>query len=403
MRPADIRQLALAAGAALWTSAAYGQSAATTFVDLTAAAGYGTNESLRFDESEGGGFLRGSARGVHAWSGERDSTSLSAFVENSFYLNESGSRPIFAVNADTQHIASERVRLFGGVSFSGDFGGQLSTRFVEVPREPQVPDPAEPPPLTIEDPDFFAFGGRHYQLNGHAGAAITATERSSIGISGGAQRAIFTNDFLNDYTTLFASGSYNHTLSERTTVGGALNLRRTDYDNSGAHTSIINPAATIRTRLSENWNADASVGVLIGRQKDDGESENQLSLTLSGALCRTTDFERLCGRVSRDAQSASRASLVNSTVASIDWFRRLDEVQTVQLSAAVTRFEGELLTEEDFRSNHFRLAGSYSRRIGQRLSAGADVALRKLSTTGPDPETALSASLFLRYRIGDLL
>jgi hypothetical protein len=49
-----------------------------------------------------------------------------------------------------------------------------------------------------------------------------------------------------------------------------------------------------------------------------------------------------------------------------------------------------------------RAAASYSRRIATRLFGGVNLAARKLTQNGPDPKTDLNASLFIRYRLGDV-
>jgi hypothetical protein len=49
-----------------------------------------------------------------------------------------------------------------------------------------------------------------------------------------------------------------------------------------------------------------------------------------------------------------------------------------------------------------RLAASYSRRINERLSGGVDLGARKLRREGVDPDTDISGTVFVRYRIGDL-
>ena len=54
------------------------------------------------------------------------------------------------------------------------------------------------------------------------------------------------------------------------------------------------------------------------------------------------------------------------------------------------------------RATYFRAAADYSRNIGRRLFSGVSLSGRKVAQNGPDPRTDLSASLFLRYRLGDL-
>ena len=412
--------LAASAGAiALWGSPALAQTATegemaqdvldasavrrnSTYVDLTGSLGYSTNPMLRTVDSQSSIFGRASARGVHVWNGELSSTSLSGFVEGTTYFNDYGVKSIFSLSGDTQRQVSETVSLFGSIGASGDLAGQLSNRFLYVPPLPEVPVEGEPPPVTVDDPDIFSFSGRQYRLYAQGGAAIRTGPRGNLSISGGAQRIFYTDEFFDDYTTIFANGAYNHSLSDRTTVGFNLGARRTDYDNSSDNSTIINPGISIRTRLSEHWDASAGVGVSFSDVERTGNSSNSTSLSFNGSICNTTENDRFCGRVTRYANSTSRSALVTTTSVGVDWFRKLDAAQTIQLSASVVRYVADDELDENFKTNHFRLAGSYSRRVSGRLSAGADVGLRSLRRDGPDPDTDVSGSLFVRYRLGDL-
>ena len=412
--------LAASAGAiALWGSPALAQTATegemaqdildasavrknSTYVDLTGSLGYSTNPMLRTVDSQSSIFGRASARGVHVWNGELSSTSLSGFVEGTTYFNDYGVKSIFSLSGDTQRQVSETVSLFGSIGASGDLAGQLSNRFLYVPPLPEVPVEGEPPPVTVDDPDIFSCSGRQYRLYAQGGAAIRTGPRGNLSISGGAQRIFYTDEFFDDYTTIFANGAYNHSLSDRTTVGFNLGARRTDYDNSSDNSTIINPGISIRTRLSEHWDASAGVGVSFSDVERTGNSSNSTSLSFNGSICNTTENDRFCGRVTRYANSTSRSALVTTTSVGVDWFRKLDAAQTIQLSASVVRYVADDELDDNFKTNHFRLAGSYSRRVSGRLSAGADVGLRSLRRDGPDPDTDVSGSLFVRYRLGDL-
>ena len=374
------------------------------YIDLTASLGYSTNPFLEIGDSQSSAFGRVSARGVHAWGGERSRSNISAFVEGTSYLNDYGLETIFSVVGDTVQQVSEKVSLFGSFGVDGDLGGQLSNRFLYVPPIPQVPDPTlPPPPVTVTDPDVFSFTGRQYRIYGQAGASFTVSQRGNLTVSGGAQRTIYKNDLLNDFTDIFANGSYNHTLSERTTVGLRVGASRTEYQNSSASSTIINPALTVRTLLSEEWDASAAVGISFSDVEGPlGGSDNTTNLSLDASICRSLQTDRFCGHASRYAQSSSRAAIVTTTSVGIDWYKQLDADSTLQLSTSVVRYDSKLATLADFRSHHFRLAASYSRSIGQRLSAGADLGVRALRQDGPDADTDIGGSLFLRYRLGDL-
>jgi hypothetical protein len=373
-----------------------------TYLDLTGSLGYSSNPLLRIGDAPSSVFGRASARGVHAWNSELSSTRLSAFVEATSYFNDYGLKSIFSLSGDTQRQVSERVRVFGSAGFSGDLAGQLSNRFLYVPPLPEVPDVTEPPPVTVEDPDLFSFSGRQYRVYGQAGASIRTSSRSNLSLSGGAQRIMYTSDFFDDYTTVFGNGSYDYSLSERTTLGANVGIRRTDYDNSSDGTTIINPGVTIRTRLSEYWDVSAGIGASFADVERGGVGNTSANLSFNGSVCHTTENDRFCGRVARLSNSTSRSALVTSTSVGLDWFRKLDQDQTLQVSASFIRYVSDQDLGDNLKTHHFRLAGSYSRRISGRLSAGADVGVRALRRDGPDPDTDVSGSLFVRYRLGDL-
>ena len=390
-------------GALLLVSTPAAAQDTSTYVNLTGEVGYATNPFLRLG-GDGNGFGRLSAYAAHTRTGERSLTSLSAYVENSTYLEDYGSKQIFNLNARTERQTSEKVGIFGSVGFSGDISGQLSNRFVTVPTAPDVPDQPGPVPVpdTVVDPDLFAFSGRQYRLQGQVGASIRASERGSVTVSAGAQRIFYSDDFLDDYTVFSADAGYNRLLSERSTVGGRLGVWRAEYDGGGDRTTVINPQLTFRRRFSETLDASGAIGLSFAHQKRAGSNDRSTGLSLDGALCRTTEFERLCGRVSRYANSSGAGSLVTTTSAGVDWFKRFDEAQTVQLSASVVRYAGGEVMGVESDALQYRISGSYDRKIGNRASIGLNAGFRSLRLDGPNPGTDTSASVYLRYRVGDI-
>jgi hypothetical protein len=384
-------------------SAAAADRARVTYLDLTASLGYASNPFLEFDNSNGSFFGRASARGLHSWGDERGRTTLTGFVEGTTYFNDYGLKSIFSVNADTNRQVSEKVTVFGSLGFSGDLSGQLGNRFLYTPGQVIVPDPTLPPtPVPVQDPTLFSFAGRQYQLYGQAGASFRTSERGSLTVSGGAQHIFYSDPFLDDYTTVFGNAAYNHQVSERTTVGFSLGAQHTGYDDSSDSSTIINPALTAHFLLSEDWDASASVGVSFSNFERITGDSNSTDLSFDGSICHTSETERLCGRVARYTQSQSRNSIVTTSSVGVNWFKRLDEDQTIQLAASYIHYSSDFEVLDNLDSNYFDLAGSYSRKIGNRLSAGADLTARKLAQDGPDPEMDISGSLFIRYRLGDI-
>ena len=376
--------------------------ATVSFLDLTAGGGYSSNPVLRTSDAQSSVFGRASARGVHAWNTELSHTAINGFVEASTYFNDYGLKSIFSVDGNTSHQVSERVNVFASAGVSGDIAGQLSNRFLYVPPTPDVPPPTQPPPVTVEDPDVFSFVGRHYNFYGQAGASVRMSPNSSLTFSGGARRTTNTNDFIDDYRTYFGNVSYDRTLSERTTLSAGVSGSYSEYDGTDDHSSIITPGLTIHTRLSEYWDATGTVGVTFSDVDRGAFDHSSTDFSFRGTMCHNSETERLCGRIARYVQSSSSASVVTTNSVGVDWYKALDPNQTLQLSASLVRYDEDTLLENNLETHHLRLAGSYSRRINNRLSAGADVGVRGLRRDGPDPDTDYSGSFFLRYRLGDL-
>jgi hypothetical protein len=399
-----------ATAAALLATAGAAQAATTNFIDLEAGLGYSSNPLLRVD-SQSSVFGRISAYGVHSWSSERGSTSLTGYVENTTYLRNYGSKQIFDVGAHTHQSVSPTVTVFGDLDFAGDFAGQLSNRLFTVPTQPVPPEPGNPLPPVSTNPDVFGFSGRNYRVNGQVGASIRSGARGTISLTAGAQRSWFTgNNEDANYNTYFGSAGYSRQVSERTSAGATLYLQRQDYSH-GDWANIINPVLTLRTQLSENINADAAVGIMAIEQRSDGQTDHSVTPSFSGSLCSTGTLSRLCARVARDATSSLNSRIGNavgrttvSTTASVDYFRTLSATETLQASLSAARYgSASSFNGDRLRTTYFSGVVGYDRKIGHRLAAGVQGGARKLFQVGPDPDLDLNANVYVRYRLGDLL
>jgi hypothetical protein len=382
----------------------------TDYIDLEAGAGFSSNPLLQLN-SRSTGFGRISAYGLHSWSTERGSTTLTGYLENTTYFRDYGSKQIFDLTAGTNQRVSPTVTLFGNADFSGDFAGQLSNRLINVPSQPVVPVPGNPLPPPTANPDIFGFNGRQYRVSGDVGASIRSGARGTISISAGAQRSWFTGGNSDaDYNSYFATGGYSQQVSERTSVGASVQFQRQDFRH-GDWANIVNPSLTLRTQLSENMFADAAVGVMAIDQRTDDQKDHKVTPSVSGEICREDSLSRFCAHVSRDAQSALSARLVNAsggaaitTTAGVDYFRRLSERETVQASLTGTRYDSPAsLNGLRLRTTYLSGVVGYDRKVGNRIYAGISGGARKLFQVGPDPKLDVNANVYLRYRLGDLL
>lgn len=380
------------------------QGRVQTFLDLQAGLGYSTNPLLNSGDDTGSVFARVSGYGVLAWRGERSATTLSGYVENSTYFNRYSTKQIFSLSAHTERSVSERVRIFGDLGFSGDIGGQLSSRIYAVPSAPVIPDPTVPPSFVGVDPTLYGLTGRQYRISGQVGAALTLTARDSLNVSAGAQR-VFSGGDNNDlnYNLYDAAIGYDRQLNERLTVGGRLVAQHANYNIGGSVTSI-GPQATVRAQLSEQWIATAAVGFVHTRQDVglDEDTDSSVDLAVDGSLCRNLESERICARVARRSQSTVIGGASTSTSAGLEYYRRLNRRDTVQINAYAARAAALRAPFANQDSTFYTVAASFDRTVSDRLSAGANLSARRLSRVGPDPKTDLGGSVFVRYRVGDV-
>lgn len=381
-----------------------------TFLDLEAGLGFASNPELRFD-SESSAFGRISASGYHAWSSETGVISLRGYIENTSYFKRYGSKQLWSLGAATTQQVSPTVTLFGDLGFSGDFGGQLSSRFFYKPGDPVLPDPTNPLPEPVVNPDLFGINGRQYRVNGSAGASIRSGARSTISLTAGASHAFSNGQNKDaDYTSYFGNGSYSRQISERTNAGASISVARQDFKRGGTSTTV-NPAIFANTRLSEELSAEGSIGVMRIHQDFEGLSDTSTALSFSGSLCNVTTSTHFCGRVSRDATTGLSSAAIGgvtqaaiTTTASLSYSRKLSAKDSIQGSVYASRYRTAASIDglDDPESTYASAVIGYDRNFGARLFGGVQGGVRKLFQNGPDPDTDFNATVYLRYRLGDL-
>lgn len=395
-------------GTTLWTTPAV--AATNDFIDLQAGLGYSSNPFLRLDNNSSA-FGRLSIYGQHAWQSEKGKTSLSAYLENTTYFNHYGSKQIFDLNAHTQQAVSETVSIFGNATFSGDFAGQLSNRLYFVPSEPPPGDVGNPLPPPTNNPDLIGLSGRQYRVSGEVGASIRAGPKGTVSIAAGAERLIFTgNNEPPDYNIFFGSLGYHHQVSARTQVGGSVYFQRQDFAGSD-YSNVINPVVTLHSQLSETLVVDAEVGALVIERHHGGDSRTSTTPSFRLGLCSRGTVSSFCGHVSRDAQSALGTGIPNTsgqssitTEGGLNYYRQLNRDDTLQASLTASHYSTpDPLPGQNFQSTYLSTVLGYDHKFGQRFSAGVHLGARELYQPGPNPNTDFNGSLYLRYRIGQLL
>jgi hypothetical protein len=130
-----------------------------------------------------------------------------------------------------------------------------------------------------------------------------------------------------------------------------------------------------------------------------------VGLAANSSLCNRGEYSRLCARAAIDQQTATVAGPAKTISAGVDYSRKLNADSSIQLSIDGSRFSQPLsfVSGQTFStSTYYRAAAAYTRSFGHRFFGGLNFAARKLAQRGPDPKADFNASLFIRYRFGDL-
>ena len=377
-----------------------------TYVDLEGGVGYSTNPQFSFGSNTGSGNGYVSVHAVHTRITDRTTTLLSAFAQETAYTRHYGSNQSLSVSARHDAAVNEKLRLFVDGSAGYDKNGQLDTRIISVPDVPVLPGfPDIPPQILPPGSDFLAVTGKHYFFSADAGGQLALSPRDNLNFSGGVTRSVFRSGFADtSYWSVPASIGYDRQISPRADVGGRVALVYTDYNGPGRIWTVT-PQLTANLRLSERMSLNGAVGASFSSIDDGIDTRHSTGLAASVTLCNAGEYSHLCARAAVDQTAATVAGPAKSISAGVDYSRQLDANSSIYLSVDGSHYSSpiSLVSGQTFStSTYYRAAASYTRSLGHRLFGGVNVAGRKLAEKGPDPKADLNASLFIRYRFGDM-
>lgn len=376
----------------------------TTYFDLQGGAGYSTNPDLTIGGGSGAGFGLFAVHAEHTRVSARTTTAISAFAQEILYTNHKLSQQSFSLNARHDARVSERVSVYGDVAAIYDKGGQLGTTLIPAPSAPQLPG-ITPPILLTPGSDFLSVTGRAYTLSGHLGARMALGEHDNLDVSAGIEHEVFKGGaFDTHYTSIPVSLGYSRQISPQTTIGARVAASRTEYGGPNRFT-VITPAATFQTALSPTLTFSGDLGASFASVRDLAGTRHSTGLAANANLCSSTQKSRICAHASVDQATATAAGPARHIGAGVEFARYLDAVQTIHFSLSADRYSNPIsvVSGQIFStSTYARAAADYTRSIGRRLFAGVTASVRKLTQSGPDPKTDLSASIFIRYRFGDV-
>lgn len=382
----------------------------TTYVDLEAGAGYSSNPLQSLNSNNGAAFGRISAHGVHTLVSDRTTTVLSGFAQGFFYTRHYGTQESFDVNGRHDAAVNEKLHVFIDGDAAYDKGGQLDTQILSIPNVFPLPGTTIPPILLNPGSNFLTVTGRSYRLRADGGGQLALSPRDSLDFSSGFEHDVLKSGALDTrFTSVPISLGYNRQLNPLTTVGARVVAQFTHYsgdlNNGAADSRVITPEVTAQLRLAEHLSFSGDLGASFSSVDDGVRTRHSTGLAADANLCSSTERSTFCGRASIQQQAATSAGPARSISAGIDYSRRLTAADTLELLMSVDRYSNPVILVSGISFNHAtyaRAVVNYSRNISKRWFGGINLSARKVTQTGPNPDADFTASLFIRYRFGDI-
>jgi len=392
------------------TTAPTRRAGESTYIDLEAGAGYSTNPNLTFNSNSGAAFGRISAHVVRTRVSERTTTVLAGFAQGLVYTRHYGLQQSFDVNGRHDAAVNERLRLFIDGDASYDKGGQLQTQILSIPDVPLLPGTTIPPPLLAPGGDFLTVTGRTYRLRADAGGQLALSPVDNLDLSTGVEHDVFKGGaFDTRITSIPVSLGYDRRLNARTTIGARVVGQFTHYGgtltNGVADSRVITPEVTGQLLLSDRVTFSGDLGASFSSVDDGLRTRHSTGLTADANLCFRSERSNFCAHAAVQQQAATAAGPARDVSVGLDYSRRLTADDTLEFSLDADRYSSPVILvpgEAFTHATSARAVINYSRKIGNRWFGGVNMSARKVAETGPDPKADLGASLFIRYRLGDV-
>jgi len=345
----------------------------------------------------------------------RTTLNLGASGNASTYFNGSSADLSTGLTADLQHRLSQAVSVgvFGHYTYAQSNGsGYLlnSSGVVGVPPGSILSPTPEPPIITppvtgmgtVLPPDVTLLGRRLTQRSFGGGASLQwrLSKRSTLLVSGSANRQTFNDPLLSNYRALGQSVSLTRAISETTSVSAQFQIAEVRYDN-GERDTIMTPMVGVSRRLSRIYNLSVSGGASIVRARlPDGTRLHSATLAMSANLCGKYERSTLCFNLQRQETPTSLGGVRPLSSASVTYIDRLNTNDTLSFSAQVSRSGRDtrrIFPEQTSAAGTAR----YDHRLSDRLSLFGSAQYIRLWQSGVSSRSDFRGVIGIAVRLGD--
>jgi hypothetical protein len=275
------------------------------------------------------------------------------------------------VGASIEHRVDERTTVSAGADFQSS---ESSARHYYGGADLGGLEPGEFPDSPVIDPTLGNVSGRTSHLDAYVSLQQRVSTNGVLDLTAGLGLTRVESGNGADYRDTTTGLSYSHRLDERTSLTGNVNVGYADYFNRRAGDGLfVTTLAGVSHKFSESMYGEVEVGfsyatveTLLGGREDVTDWAAKLN------LCDMVERGTLCVSGSRTVQPTSLGGITMVSSLGVSYARLIGPDGRVSLSAGYSKTgtsdsSSILLGRRE--SDVANLTGSYTHRIGPRLSA----------------------------------
>lgn len=350
--------------------------------------GYGTNPFIQPGVTKGAALVSFSVAPKAVYQTARSQTVLSGIYNRDQYVHAYGYTDQLGVTLTRTDQVSQHLSSVLSASYASS-----NRAILDDPQNLQTIDP-----LDIGRRTYRSSGS--YQLQWQASAADNLSYGVNISHLAYGGNAGLIKGLSSDYTQYGVSGSYDHAIDARTSVGAQADFSTTQsraYPNSRS----IQPAVTMKRQLTAIWSLNGHVGLVL--QRTDGPiPRSSTSLGYGATACATYPQTHICASAERGSYPSGFGGLRTDSNFSVNVSHNLTVHSRVNFAANYDDSSSSavpgLLTNIKGRSA--TASADYDADLTRRLSWGVGGRYQWRDTSTTASGRAVSATIHVSAKIG---
>ncbi len=353
-------------------------------IDTDVRLSYDSNPFLSTGDNLSSGSVTAGVQPKLTYSDVTNDVTLTGDYDRTEYFRRYDGTDAYGGGLDARHRFSPGTDAFVSLRYDSNVIGQY---------DDTLANNAGIPPIDDTDINLIGTRQRSSIYSANAGFNAKLSPKDSISGNVGATASRYPGRAQGaDSNNYGGSLSYSRAISERSRVGLSGSVYYIDYDLTGLHTMVMQPAVTFSTQLSPTWSFDASIGVSFSDLSVPGlDDRKDTSISGSANICHKGRLNRLCLSGSRQVSGSGFGGTTERDQIAFNFQQTLTDKLSANAGGGYARSTSQ--NGLFGRREYVNLQGGLDYRLTRRLTIGADARYRDVYGAGIDVDADIGGSL----------